>query len=84
MPVVRATPTGISAIVDARGRLLRSIPLGRMGVIDARLPLAAPPTLFARFGNVMPFAFALLLVGIALLVRRRSATNSIANPAQPR
>ena len=84
VPVVRATPTGISAIIDARGRLLRFIPLGRMGVIDARLPLAAPPTLFARFGNVMPFAFALLLVGIALLVRRRSATNSIANPAQPR
>ena len=31
-------------------------------MIDARLPLAAPPTLFARFGNLLPFLFALLLV----------------------
>ena len=31
-------------------------------MIDARLPRAAPPTLFARFGNLLPFVFALLLV----------------------
>jgi apolipoprotein N-acyltransferase len=72
LPIVRATPTGISAIIDARGRLLRSLPLGEMGVIDARLPLPAPPTLFSRFGNILPFAFALLLVAFAIVVRRRS------------
>jgi apolipoprotein N-acyltransferase len=72
LPVVRATPTGISAIVDARGRLLHSIPLGQMGVIDARLPLAAPPTLFARFGNLLSFAFALLLVAAAIAVGRKA------------
>jgi apolipoprotein N-acyltransferase len=73
MPVVRATPTGISAIVDARGRLLHSIPLGEMGVIDARLPAPGAPTLFSRVGNWAPFAFALLLVAFAMLVRRRTA-----------
>jgi apolipoprotein N-acyltransferase len=72
LPVVRATPTGISAVVDAHGRLLHSIPLGQMGVIDARLPLAAPPTLFARFGNLLPFAFALLLVAAAIAVGRKA------------
>ena len=74
VPVVRATPTGISAIVDARGRLLRAIPHGEMGVIDARLPLAAPPTLFSRLGNWAPFAFALLLIVLAVLIKRRSST----------
>ena len=72
LPVVRATPTGISAVIDAQGRLLHSIPLGEMGVIDARLPLPAPPTLFARFGNWLPFGFALLLVAAAIAVRRKS------------
>ena len=72
LPVVRATPTGISAIIDSRGRLLHAIPLGRMGVIDARLPMPAPPTLFARFGNLLPLGFALLLAAAAWLVWRRT------------
>ncbi|HWT13085.1 MAG TPA: apolipoprotein N-acyltransferase [Allosphingosinicella sp.] len=72
LPVVRATPTGISAVIDARGRLLHALPLGQAGVIDARLPLAAPPTLFARLGNWLGFAFALLLVAAAIAVARKA------------
>ena len=72
LPVIRATPTGISAIVDAGGGLRHSLPLGTAGVIDARLPLPAPPTLFARFGNALPFGFALLLAAGGLLTLRRS------------
>jgi apolipoprotein N-acyltransferase len=72
LPVVRATPTGISALVDAHGRLLRSIPLGQAGAIEARLPPPAPPTLFARFGNLLAFAFALLLVAAAIAVGRKT------------
>ncbi len=72
LPVVRATPTGISAVVDAQGRLLHAIPLGRMGVIDARLPLPAAPTLFARAGNRLAFGFALLLVAAAVAIRRKA------------
>ena len=41
LPVIRATPTGISAVIDADGRLLHSLPLGTAGAIDARLPPAA-------------------------------------------
>ena len=50
-------------MIDAEGRIARrACRSARAGVIDARLPPAAPPTLFARFGNLLPFAFALLLV----------------------
>lgn len=75
LPVVRATPTGISAIIDADGRMLHSLPLGTAGRIDARLPTAKPPTLFARFGNILPLGFAVLLIGISLLplARRRAS-----------
>jgi len=72
LPVIRATPTGISAVIDADGRLLQSLPLGTAGVIDARIPAAEPPTLFARLGNILPFAFALLLVAAAIAVRRKT------------
>jgi apolipoprotein N-acyltransferase len=75
LPVVRATPTGISAVIDANGHIVESLPLGTAGRIDVRLPLAKPPTLFARFGNVLPLAFAVLLIAAASLplARRRFA-----------
>jgi apolipoprotein N-acyltransferase len=72
LPVIRATPTGISAVIDANGRLLDSLAQGRAGAIDANLPRPAPPTLFARLGNILPFIFALLLVAAAIAVRRKA------------
>ena len=74
IPVVRATPTGISAVIDVHGRILASLPWRTAGVIDADLPPpAASPTLFGRFGNLIPLllAFALLLTGIVLGRTRR-------------
>ena len=70
LPVLRSTPTGISGVIDARGRVVASVPWNQRGVIDARLPAPSAPTLFARAGNLMPFAFALLLVVAAMLVAR--------------
>jgi apolipoprotein N-acyltransferase len=72
LPVLRSTPTGISAVIDSEGRLLHSIPWRTSGVIDARLPRPAPETLFSKFGNVLPILFALLLAGIAIAVRVKS------------
>jgi apolipoprotein N-acyltransferase len=67
LPVIRATPTGISAIIDANGQIVQSLPLGKDGRIDAFLPRAKAPTFFARFGNFIPLAFAGLLIVLALL-----------------
>src|SRR5947209_6254614 len=74
IPVLRATPTGISAIVDARGNIVKSLPWRTAGVIDAILPPAAnSPPPFARFGNVIPLILGFLLIigGIVLGRRRR-------------
>lgn len=71
LPVIRATPTGISAAIDANGRILGSVRPGVAGTIDSLLPGAAPPTLFARLGNVLPLLCALLLVAAAIAVGRK-------------
>jgi apolipoprotein N-acyltransferase len=71
LPVVRATPTGISAVIDADGRVLESLPMHKAGRIDTTLPPAHVPTLFARYGNILPVGFALLLLALAIAFRRR-------------
>jgi apolipoprotein N-acyltransferase len=74
LPVLRSTPTGISAVIDARGQLVKSLPWRKAGVIDAVIPAAAnAPPPFARFGNAIPLllGFALIIGGIVLGRRRR-------------
>jgi apolipoprotein N-acyltransferase len=75
LPVVRSTPTGISAVIDADGRIMQSLLLGTAGRIDARLPAAKTPTLFARYGNILPLGFAaLLIIGTLIPLARRRAS----------
>lgn len=73
LPVIRSTPTGISAVVDAGGGLLHALPWRTAGVIDTVLPRPAEPTLFARLGNWLPMllAFGLLMTAVVLDARRR-------------
>ncbi|WP_253183274.1 apolipoprotein N-acyltransferase [Sphingobium phenoxybenzoativorans] len=70
IPVIRSTPTGISAVVDAHGHILRSLPFQRAGFIDTLLPPPAARTPFSRTGNWAPMLLALLLVGLAIATRR--------------
>ena len=68
--MIRSTPTGISALIDANGRVRQSLPWKSAGVIDAFLPLPRQPTLFARFGNLIPLTLGfLLLIGAIALGR---------------
>ena len=71
LPVIRATPTGISAVIDSDGALVRTIPQHRAGRIDTIVPPADEPTLFALAGNVLPLLFAGLLIAIAVAIGRR-------------
>ena len=82
LPMVRATPTGISAIVDAYGRSDpgRRLGLGRQGAIEARAPPALPPTPYARFGDA---ALALLLALSALTAIRLDGRRRLSDTARP-
>lgn len=70
LPLVRAANTGVSAVIDAKGRIVEALPLNAAGYFDAALPPALPPTPYARTGD-MPLLVLLIALGLAAIARRR-------------
>jgi apolipoprotein N-acyltransferase len=81
LPIVRATPTGVSAIIDAYGRTRPGarLGLGDLGVIDAPLPPSVGITAFSRAGDTY-FAGMLLLSGLAALAYFRRRPQVVGGP----
>ena len=71
LPMIRVANTGVSAVIDAHGRVLQSLPLGAIGRIDAALPPPAPPTPYARLGDGPVLAVLLLLLALVASISRR-------------
>jgi apolipoprotein N-acyltransferase len=71
LPLVRAANTGVSAVIDPLGRTVARLGLGVEGVLDALLPAAIPPTVYARTGNI-PAAM-IVAVALIIVIRRRAA-----------
>jgi len=73
LPLARAANTGISAVIGPYGRVVDSLPLGTQGFLDAALPAALPPTLYARTGDLPAALAALLLLGLGVWAAWRRA-----------
>ncbi len=74
--LVRATNTGISAIIDHRGQVRGTVPAFQRGIFSAPVQPRAGATPFARVGNLLPIGLALVMLGGTLLAgwwRRRAA-----------
>jgi apolipoprotein N-acyltransferase len=71
LPVVRAANTGISAVIDPVGRVVARLGLGIEGVLDASLPSAILPTVYARSGDI-PAAI-MIAAAFLFIIRRRAA-----------
>lgn len=61
LPLIRAANTGISAIIDGHGRVLASLRLNEMGIIDHPLPTALAPTCYAVWGESWLIVVAFLI-----------------------
>ncbi|HSQ96382.1 MAG TPA: apolipoprotein N-acyltransferase [Croceibacterium sp.] len=73
LPILRATTTGISAVIDARGTVRQHLPLHRSGRLDGVIPPALAPTPFSQLGNILPLGWALLVLSLALVAMQRRA-----------
>jgi apolipoprotein N-acyltransferase len=69
LPVVRAANTGISAVIDPSGRIVARLGLGVEGVLDASLPTALPPTVYARLRDIP--VVVIVAAALLLVIRRR-------------
>jgi apolipoprotein N-acyltransferase len=68
LPLVRAANTGISGVIDPVGRVIKSLPIGSEGVLDAPLPQAIGPPAYVIFGDD---GLILLLVASLMVIGRR-------------
>lgn len=66
LPIVRAANSGISAVIDAYGRVRESLALGLRDIVDADLPVALEPTPLVRYRNVILLTLLLVCTAAAL------------------
>jgi len=74
--LVRAAITGVSGIVDWRGRVVAELPENRAGILRGVVHLRTGMTAWTRWGHLLPFAadaaaVAVLLSGLARWLRAK-------------
>ncbi|GIW81758.1 MAG: apolipoprotein N-acyltransferase 1 [Gemmatales bacterium] len=78
--IARAVNMGISALIDGNGRIVQALPKKSAGVLTVAVPLDRRTSLYARWGDWLPWSCAaLILIGLAadlLVCRFRSLTVS--------
>ena len=60
--VLRATNNGVTAIIDARGKVRAELPQFETGVLEGRFTVMSGTTPFGRYGHLP------LLIGLALIL----------------
>ena len=72
-PMLRATNTGITSIIDHHGREIARLPWFTRGVLEGNVAGRAGVTPYVRFGDVVAVLTALLVaIAVVLLARQGS------------
>ncbi|MFT5066516.1 MAG: apolipoprotein N-acyltransferase [Reinekea sp.] len=71
LPMVRVANTGISAMIDGKGRITNQIGMGEAGYIDAVLPPALALTIYSKTGDLPALLLLLLCGGLCTFMTTR-------------
>lgn len=72
LPMVRVANTGVSAVIDAQGKITAQLGLGRAGYLDALLPPSKPATPYSRTGDWLVLMLLLGGFGALVLISRKT------------
>ncbi len=70
-PMIRATNTGTTAAIDAKGQVLAELPTAKADVLDVQIQGTQGLTLYARVGNWLIVIVSVLVLLCGYLVKRR-------------
>lgn len=79
-PLIRSTNTGVTAVTDAKGKIIKQIPQFEVGVLDINITTAEGLTPYARIGSWPTYLIAGLLTALVWL-RVRFSHRTLANKA---
>jgi apolipoprotein N-acyltransferase len=69
-PMLRATNTGITAVIDHRGRVVKSLPWFTINILEADIAGRQGDTPYLRWGDWFGFGVMVVLLGVAVGVCR--------------
>jgi apolipoprotein N-acyltransferase len=84
LPMVRAANTGISAVIDAHGRVTAELGLDRTGVLVAPIPGFLPPTPESRLGLAAPLLLAIFSCAIGCGVGQKRGSRAFMAGSSPK
>ncbi|AUI66074.1 MULTISPECIES: apolipoprotein N-acyltransferase [Glaesserella] len=73
-PLIRATNTGITAFVDAYGKVTAQAPQFEATTLTASVPIMKGQTLFAQFGNWLLYGICGIILLVAMALQRFRVT----------
>ncbi len=70
LPVIRVANTGISAIIDANGKVIKNLSVNKSGYLDSFIPSRKHSTIYGKFGDLVFLSLVLLTIVIAFLNKK--------------
>ena len=68
--LARSANKGISAFIDPKGKVLRSLNLNESGNVEYKMPIFKESTLFSDHGNKIFFLIILLYIFLTLVLKK--------------
>lgn len=75
IPMARVANSGITALIDPFGRVIKKIDLNQSGIIDVNLIKKLPPTIYEKY-SYLPLALIVMLMLILLIFSPRIKPNN--------